>query len=63
MKCINAHKFSKENIIIAYNIKEIKEIVDRHYAKVMWCGDEACESKVKKKRLQQQDVPSNDQLP
>ena len=62
-KC--AQVFLKENIIIAYNIKEIKEIVDRGgYAKVMWCGDEACESKVKEETTATaRCLPSNDQLP
>ena len=37
-----------ENIHEAHNIDELGEIVNKSgYAKVMWCGDRACEDKVK----------------
>ena len=36
------------NITVAHTFEELKEIVDRGgYAKVMWCGEEECENKVK----------------
>ena len=38
----------KNNITVAHTFEELKEIVDRGgYAKVMWCGEEDCENKVK----------------
>ena len=37
-----------ENVHEAHNLKEMEEILHKGgYAKVMWCGDRACEDKVK----------------
>ena len=36
------------SITVAHSLDELKEIVNKGgYAKVMWCGEEECENKVK----------------
>jgi len=43
-----AYKYLLEHTTEAHNLDELKEILDRGgYAKVMWCGDQACEDKIK----------------
>lgn len=43
-----AHRFLLEHITEVKNMEELKTTVDRGgYAKVMWCGDEVCETKIK----------------
>lgn len=43
-----AHRFLLENITEVKNMDELKATVDKGgYAKVMWCGDETCETKIK----------------
>lgn len=43
-----AFKFLLENIREIHTMEELKEALDKGgYAKMMWCGDEACENKIK----------------
>ncbi len=43
-----AFKYLLDHTTEAHNLDELKEILDRGgYAKVMWCGDRACEDKIK----------------
>ena len=43
-----AYKYLLEHTTEAHSLDELKAILDRGgYAKVMWCGDEACENKIK----------------
>ncbi len=43
-----AYKYLLSHTTEAHSLDELKEILDKGgYAKVMWCGDEACENKVK----------------
>ena len=36
------------NITVAHTFEELQAVVEKGgYAKVMWCGDEECENKVK----------------
>ena len=50
MKCMKKQlKFRNENIRTAKTYDEFKEILDTKagYIRMMWCGDEACESQIK----------------
>lgn len=43
-----AHRFLLSRIKDAHSFDELKEIVDNGgYARMMWCGDEECENKIK----------------
>ncbi len=43
-----AYKYLLDHTVEAHSLDELKAILDRGgYAKVMWCGDEACEDKIK----------------
>ena len=43
-----AHRFVLDHIKDAHTFEELKEIVDSgNYARMMWCGDEECENKIK----------------
>ncbi|MCI6216499.1 MAG: proline--tRNA ligase [Mollicutes bacterium] len=44
-----AKAFLDEHITLAHNVDELKDILNNKggYAKMMWCGDEECELKVK----------------
>ena len=44
----NALAHLKNNIKVAHTFEELQAIVEKGgYAKVMWCGEEDCENKVK----------------
>ena len=43
-----AYKYLLDHTTEAHSLDELKAVLDRGgYAKVMWCGDEACENKIK----------------
>ena len=43
-----AFKYLLEHTTEAHSLEELEKILDRGgYAKVMWCGDQACEDKIK----------------
>lgn len=43
-----AYQFLLEHITEVHSLDELKQVVDRGgYAKMMWCGDEDCENKIK----------------
>ncbi len=43
-----AYRYLLDHTTEAHSLDELKAILDRGgYAKVMWCGDEACENKIK----------------
>ena len=47
-----AKKRMEEKTYVCHNMDEIKEIMENHpgFIKAMWCGDEACEEKIKEIR-------------
>lgn len=43
-----AYKYLLDHTTEAHSLEELEDILDRGgYAKVMWCGDQACEDKIK----------------
>lgn len=43
-----AHRFLLDHIKEVHTLEELKKVVDNGgYAKMMWCGDQACEDKIK----------------
>ena len=47
-----AKKRMEEKTYVCHNMDEIKEVMENHpgFIKAMWCGDEACEEKIKEIR-------------
>ena len=47
-----AKKRMEEKTYICHNMDEVKEVMENHpgFIKAMWCGDEACEEKIKEIR-------------
>ena len=40
--------FLNSHVTVVHTVEELKAVLDKGgYAKMMWCGDEACETKVK----------------
>ena len=47
-----AKKRMEEKTYVCHNMDEIKDVMENHpgFIKAMWCGDEACEEKIKEIR-------------